>query len=126
MAFGDVGGPVTIMVVTCRSKADGSVNIAKGDAVKLTGPFEVDAVAEADGPLFGQALADVTETEQALPVKVRGVCVFHYTGDAPEVDGESGVALAAEAGKVTKPDSGNGQGVALRVDTAGQRVFVLL
>lgn len=126
MAFGDVGGPVTVMVITCKSKDDGTVAIQKGDAVKLTGPFEVDAVAEAAGPLFGQALADLDATGQALPVKVRGVCTFYYTGTAPVVDGESGVTLAAEAGKVTKPDSGTGYGVALRVDSTTQRVYVLL
>ena len=126
MAFGDVGGPITVMVVTCKSKDNGTVAIQKGDAVKLTGPFEVDAVEEADGPLFGQAMADMDAHGQALPVKVRGVCAFQYAGQAPEVDGESGVVLAAEAGKVTKPVTGTGHGVALRVDTARQRVFVLL
>jgi len=42
MAFGDVGGAVTELVITCTTPATGTVNIAKGDAVKLTAAYTVD------------------------------------------------------------------------------------
>ena len=44
MAYGDVGGPVTELIITCKTPASGTIAIAKGDAVMLTG---------ADGGLVG-------------------------------------------------------------------------
>ena len=126
MAFGDVGGPVTAMVITCKTPDTGNVMIKKGDAVRLTGNYEVNAVAGAGAPLFGQALANMEQKGAALPVKVRGVCDFTYTGTVPLVDGVSGVTLSEEAGKVMRPSEGTGHGIVLRVDSTRQRVTVLL
>ena len=42
MAYGDVGGAVTELVITCKTPASGTVNIHAGDAVKLTGAYIVD------------------------------------------------------------------------------------
>lgn len=126
MAIGEIGGPVTELVVTCLTPAAGTVAIAKGDAVALTGDYEVTHAAAADDPIIGQAMADADENFQRVPVKVRGVCVFAYTGTAPAVDGATGVTASATAGAVQAPDTNPGRGVCLRVDTAKAAVHVLL
>ncbi len=126
MAFGDTGGPVTELIITCQSPASGTVNIAKGDALKLTGTYTVDNATDDEDIVFGQAMADVDENGVALPVRVRGVCIFNYVGTAPTVDGAAGVLGSATDGSVKKPASGNGIGTNLKVDTAGLRVHVLL
>ena len=126
MAFGDVGGPVTELMITCVTPASGMVAIAKGDAVKLTGNYVVDNVTAAEDVVFGQAMADATENEVAIPVKVRGVAVFVYTGSAPTVNGVAGVAASATDGRVKAPASGNGRGVNVKVDTGASKVHVLM
>jgi hypothetical protein len=126
MAFGDVGGAVTELVITCKTPASGTVNILKGDAVKLTAAYTVNNVTSAEDLLFGQALASAVENGIAIPVKVRGVCLFGYTGTAPTVDGAKGVLASATAGKVKTPASGNGQGVNVKVDSGASLVHVLL
>jgi hypothetical protein len=126
MAFGDVGGAVTELVLTCQSPASGTVSIAAGDAVKLTGPYTVDSATDDEDAVFGQALANVDKNGVALPVRVRGVCIFTYTGSAPAVDGVKGVVASATDGKVKAPASGNGRGINLKVDTGTAQVHVLL
>ena len=126
MAFGDVGGAVTELVITCRTVASGGVAITKGDAVKLTGDYEVDNATDAEDAVFGEALADATTNGLAIPVKVRGISIFSYTGSAPTVDGLAGVLASATDGKVKAPLSGNGIGVNVKVDTANTQVHVLL
>ncbi|MCH7960024.1 MAG: hypothetical protein IID08_07835 [Candidatus Hydrogenedentes bacterium] len=126
MAFGDVGGAVTELVITCRTLASGGVAITKGDAVKLTGDYEVDNATDAEDAIFGEALADATTNGLAIPVKVRGISIFSYTGSAPTVDGLAGVLASATDGKVKAPLSGNGVGVNVKVDTANTQVHVLL
>ena len=126
MAFGDVGGTVTQLVVTCRTKTVGPVAIAKGNAVKLTGPYTVDNATDAEDAVFGEALADAAENGLALPVKVRGISVFYYDGAAPSVDGVSGVRASSTPGKVKAPASGNGVGVNVKVDSVAGKVHVLL
>ena len=126
MAQGDIGGPVTELILTCRTPGTGPVAIAKGDAVKLTGDYTVDNATDAEDAIFGQALADADETGVAIPVKVRGVCTFAYTGGAPTVDGSAGVLASATDGQVKAPASGNGNGLNLRVDTTNTVVHVLL
>ena len=126
MAFGDVGGAVTELVITCRTLASGGVAITKGDAVKLTGDYEVDNATDAEDAIFGEALADATTNGLAIPVKVRGISIFLYTGTAPTVDGLAGVLASATDGKVKAPLSGNGIGVNVKVDTANTQVHVLL
>jgi hypothetical protein len=126
MAYGDVGGAVTSLVITCQTPSSGTVNIAKGDAVKLTGAYTVANETAAEDVVFGQALASATTNSAAIPVKVRGICIFGYTGTAPSVNGTQGILASATAGKVKAPLSGNGVGINVKVDTATTEVHVLL
>lgn len=106
--------------------AEGPVAIAKGDAVKLSGPYTVTNATSADDPVFGQALFSANENGVTIPVRVHGICIFSYTGDDPEVDGRKGIAASATAGKVKAPAAGAGQGVNVKVDAAAGLVHVLL
>lgn len=126
MAFGDVGGTVTELIITCRTPAEGAVSIAKGDALKLVGPYEVSNDTDAEDVVFGQAMADADANGVAVPVKIRGISVFEYTGGAPAVDGLKGVLASATNGKVKAPASGNGIGINVKVDEAASRVHVLM
>lgn len=126
MAYGDIGGAVTELVITCSTAASGTVAVTKGDAVKLTGDYTVENAADAEDVIIGQALADSTTNSESIPVKVRGVCIFAYTGAAPTVDGAAGILASATDGSVKAPASGNGVGVNLKVDTTATEVHVLL
>jgi len=126
MAFGDIGGPVTELVLTCQTPPEGVVAIHKGDALKLTGAYTIDNDTDADEAVFGQALADMDRNAAAIPVKVRGVCIFTYTGGAPVVNGISGVTASSTAGAVKAPASGDGFGRNLKVNTGTSEVHVLL
>ena len=126
MAYGDIGGAVTELVITCQTPASGDVDISKGDAVKLTDGYTVDNATDDEDVVIGQALADSTSNSEAIPVKVRGVCIFAYTGNAPTVDGAAGILASATDGTVKAPASGNGVGVNLKVDTTLTQVHVLL
>lgn len=126
MAFGDVGGVITELVITCRTAASGTVAITKGDAVKLTGPYTITNATDAEDVVFGQALADQDKNDVAIPIKVRGICAFGYTDAAPTVNGIAGVVASATDGKVKAPASGNGKGINVKVDTAASIVHVLL
>ena len=101
-------------------------SIARGDALKLTGNYEVSNATAADDTVFGQAMADATENGVAIPVKLRGICVFGYTGTAPTVNGVAGVTASATDGKVKAPASGNGRGINVKVDTTASKVHVLI
>lgn len=126
MALGDVGGSITEMVITCRTPATGDVDIAAGDAVALAGPYTVDNQMNDEDAVLGQALADETRNGALLPVRIRGVCVFAYAGEAPTLDGVTGIVGAEGSGEVKAPASGAGRGVMLAVDTAAKRVHVLI
>jgi hypothetical protein len=126
MAFGDTGGAVTELIITCKTPAEGTVAIKKGDALKLSGAYTVDNATEAEDPVFGQAMADAAVNGIAIPVKVRGISIFPYTGAAPAVNGASGILASATPGVVKAPASGNGSGLNLRVDTTLSTVHVLL
>jgi len=126
MAYGDIGGTVTELIVTCQTKSDGTVAIKKGDAVALTGNYVVEHAAAADDAIFGEALAAADSNGAPLPVNLRGISAFAYTGAAPTVNGVAGITLSATAGKVKAPASGNGQGVNVKVDSASGIVHVLL
>ena len=108
MAFGDIGGPVTELIVTCRTQSTGTVAIQRGDALVLTGNYDCD------------------RNSAAIPVRVRGVCEFSYAGAAPAVGGAVGVAASATPGKVTVPASGSGRGLIFKVDATAGTVQVLL
>lgn len=126
MAYGDVGGSVTELVITCKTPASGAIDIAAGDAVKLTGAYEVNNATDDEDVVFGQALADADDNAVAIPVKVRGICIFTYTGSDPAVDGAAGILASATDGTVKAPASGNGVGRNLKVDTGASKVHVLL
>lgn len=126
MPFGDVGGPVTELIITCKAPASGTVNIAAGDALKLTGDYTVTNETDDEDALFGQAMAGATENDAAIPVKVRGICIFDYTGGDPAVDGVTGVVASATDGKVKAPASGNGHGVNVKADTSNNQIHVLI
>jgi hypothetical protein len=126
MAFGDIGGPVTELIITCKTPASGTINIAKGDAVKLTGPYTISNATDDEDPVFGQAMGAATANGVAIPVKVRGICIFTYTGTAPSVDGAKGVLGSNTDGTVKTPASGNGVGINVKVDTTASKVHVLI
>ncbi len=126
MSIDNLGGPVTELVLSCSTEASGTVNIRKGDALKLTGPYTVTNVTDAEDPIFGQALADAAENDALIPVLVRGVAVFAYTGAAPAVNGAAGIVASATGGNVKAPATGNGRGINLKVDEALTQVHVLL
>ncbi len=126
MAYGDVGGPVTELVITCKTPASGTVNIFAGDAVKLTGAYTVDNATADEDVIFGQAMADASANGAPIPVKVRGICLFTYAGSAPTVDGVKGVLASGTDGKVKTPASGNGNGINVKVDASASLVHVLL
>lgn len=126
MAYGDIGGAVTELIVTCQTPDSGTIAITKGDALKLTGAYTVDNTTDDEDAVFGQAMADATSNNMAIPVKVRGICLFTYAGTAPTVDGAAGIVASATDGQVKVPASGNGNGINLKVDTTAQQVHVLL
>jgi hypothetical protein len=112
MAYGDIGGPVTELIITCKTAATGEVAITRGDAVKLVGPYEIDNALTDGDRIFGQALVDCDRNAAAIPVRVRGVCDFPFTGAAPTVDGEAGVVGATGVGVV---QAGAGVGLIVKV-----------
>jgi len=126
MAYGDVGGAVTELIITCVTPSSGTVSIAKGDAVKLTGNYEVSNVTDAEDAVFGQAMADASANGTAIPVKVRGICIFKYSDSAPAVNGVQGIVASAADGQVKAPAPGNGKGINVKVDTTAGTVDVLL
>jgi len=117
---------VTELVITCQSPASGAVDIKKGDAVKLTGEYVIDNATDDEDAVFGQAMADVDSNDAAIPVKVKGICIFAYTGSAPTVNGVQGVVASAIDGTVKTPAAGNGVGINLKVDTVALTVHVLV
>ena len=123
MAYGDFGGPVTELIITCKTAATGAVAITRGDALKLVGAYEVDNVLTEDDPIFGQALADCSRNDAAIPVRVRGICDFRYAGDAPTVDGETGVVGATGVGVV---QAGAGVGLIVKVNNTDGVLEALL
>ena len=73
MAFGDTGGIIVELMLTCMTSTKGEVNIKKGDALSMTGePYGV-SNSYAYAGLFGQARADSTTNSAAIAVMVRGV-----------------------------------------------------
>ena len=126
MAFGEVGGPVSSLVLTCRTPGTGTVDIHRGDAVKLSGAYEISNVFETGDRIFGQALVDCSLNDAPVPVRVRGVCDFPYSGATPEVDGISGVAESTEAGKVILSSAANAAGLAVKANSDAGTVEVLL
>ncbi len=126
MAFGDTGGSVTELIITCRTPGSGGVAIGKGDVVKLSGAYTVTNATDAEDAIFGEAMGAATENDVAIPVKVRGISIFPYTGTTPLVNGVQGVVASATDGSVKAPATGNGRGINVKVDTAASVVHVLI
>ncbi len=126
MAIGDIGGAITQLIITCRTVPYGKVSIRKNDAVTLCGPYTVGNVNPDDEPVFGQAMTDADENDQAIPVRVRGVCIFEYDGPCPMVNGFAGVLTSKPDGMVKASVIDCGYGVNLKVDEAVKLVHVLL
>ena len=126
MSFGNHGGQVTQLVLTCRTPESGAVAIARGDALALAGSYRVTNDADAGDPVFGVALGDASSNNAVLPVLVRGVALFAYTGDAPAPGGGVGVVFSALPGVVAAPVSGSGAGQVVSVNPAAHTVEVLL
>jgi hypothetical protein len=100
MAFGDVGGAVTELVITCETVEHSKGK--KGDAVSLVGHYTVDNDKPCS-PLFGEALAD-WEGRKAIPVKVRGISRFKPLGLEMFVPGC--IAVATMQGKIENAPPG--------------------
>ncbi len=124
MAYGDVGGSVTELVITC--KADGLLN--RGDALTYWGDYRVGRRHNMDRnstlTVFGQAMADARKGE-SLPVKVRGICRFkHKYCDVDfEADGDTGVHINTD-GLVCPAPRMAGSGIVLK--STDETVDVLL
>ncbi len=126
MAFGDIGGTYTELIITCSTPATGVVDIRRGDAVKLVGGYEVSNMFTGEDVIFGQAMKDCNTNDTAIPVKVRGICIFEYQGLPPTANGLQGVVGSTSPGKVKVPASGNGFGRVVKVEPSTNRVHVLL
>lgn len=121
MAFGDIGGAVTELVITCKTRAEGLVNIAKGDAVALADNYEV--CNRIIAPVIGQALTNTTASGVAIPVRVKGVSIFRYTGQLPlsvfaaYIYGIGVVISSQEPGAVEFSEKGTGKILAFDLDS---------
>lgn len=126
MPFGDLGGVVTELIITCQTVDVGEVDISRGDALRLVGPYTVSNVMDEGDAIFGEALRDARDNAVALPVKVRGISRFPYTGPAPRLDGRSGVIGALLPGMVRRGSPGMSSGIVVKVEPEQQYVHVLL
>jgi len=120
MAYGDVGGVETWRTVTFKTPDSGTISIQKGDAVSAVGDYRVNNDFTAEDIVFGQAMGSAEDTGQLIPVKVRGIAQFEFTGVSPVVDGLAGVLASDTNGSVKKPASGNGVGRNLNVEITSQ------
>jgi len=126
MSYGDTGGSITELIITCKTPPGGTVNITKDDAVYLVGAYTVDNKPTFTKRIFGQAMADRDQNNVAIAVKVRGVCVFRYTGGDPLIG--RGVVNGRTPGAVHGIywSGGDGIGQILKADENNHTVHVLL
>ncbi len=126
--YGDVGGAVTELVITCKTSASGVIAITKGDALVLVGAYEVNHATKDNGSVFGQALSSATENSVSIPVKVRGICIFDYVGEDPVLDGIRGIVTSNCGGRVKNSKWRNvySSGLIVKVDVKKMEVHVLL
>lgn len=110
-----IGGTEYWRVLTMYTPASGGVDIAKGDAVKLTSHYTVTNATDAEDDVFGQALGGADDNDQAIPVLVSGIARFAFKTSTPVIDGVKGIAADAANGVVKAPASGNGTGRNLKV-----------
>jgi len=123
MAYGDIGGAVTELVITCMA----TTPVQRFDPVALVGNFEVGT---SHGEVFGQALAsaDKSRIEEdgsvAVPVKVRGVAYFTVSNDLSKTSPGDWCGLYLNEGECRL--YARGQTRVLSVDAENRRVGVLL
>lgn len=122
MAYGDIGGAVTELVLTCQTRNEGVVAIAKGDPLALIGNYTITNDFDGNDAVFGQSLASADRNSQTIPVKVKGVCIFTFEGDAPSIND---TVRCGAPGTVRRAGL-NGTGIVLKVDEAAQKVHVLI
>lgn len=130
MAYGDVGGAITELIITCKAKG----SIKKGDPLCLTcvAAYEVSNNFGPTSKLFGQSMASVEDGE-AIPVMHRGIAIFSYIVGV-------NIAAAPYEPELGKPISGSDTytgsvvggphdpwsvGIVLKVDEAARLVHVL-
>ena len=132
MAIGDVGGSVNTVTLTCKSQAacDGQklllCDIARHDAVRLTGGYEVSNALTNGCRVVGVAQARCDAPGAALPVQMGGVIIFDYCGAEPMIGG--GICGSDQAGRVrgaTWADQAR-VGVVLKVTASDKLVHVLM
>lgn len=130
MAFGDVGGAVTELVITCLTPAEGTVCIEKGEPVMLIGNYVVTNRFSGVKPIFGESMSAESKNAATIPIKVRGICIFKYVGSAPECNVAWGVTSCRQPEHKGKVKTGNwitgGTGIVLMVDEERKEVHVLL
>lgn len=130
MAKGDIskGGRPEDFLIEVESPSDID-NLVVGDAIILTGAYEVARSLEVGRPIFGQ-IANINPGTGAVDVRYAGLCTFAYDGEiAPFIDGLKGVELSSEPGgegRVTKPNTSPGYGVVVSVDEDAKTVDVIL
>lgn len=116
--------PEASTIIGCQV-ADDSELIKVGDAVVLTGDYQVKITGKDFRPIFGQ-VANLGNGRQ-ISVSVRGVCVFKYEGVPPRVNGRDGIEPSPTVGGlVAATTSGSGRGINLAVDKENKKVHVLL
>lgn len=121
----DSGG-LASSYITVQTLAEGTINIAEGHAVKLVDNYTVTNALEADDTFFGVAMESVSGNSEDIRVKVRGILTFTYAGQAPEVDGESGVVGAAGTGLVQPSAGANARGMIINVNSGEGTLDVMV
>ena len=129
MASGDIGGPVTELIVTCKTIPDGPVAIKRGDALVLHGNYVVGHATEFGQAVIGQAMNDCDRNSAAIHVRLRGICPFPYAGTAPVIRGIVSVVTGREPGSVAIVPGGyegRQRGVVMKINSETRIVDVLL
>lgn len=126
MAYGDVGGAVTELIITCKTKEEGKINIEKGDPVCLVGDYTISNDGE-NQILFGQAMMDSTSNGVAIPVKVRGIAIFELKDSiVPKLDGGDKCFISTKNPKLLITTRGIGSGTIVQENQETKEVHVLI
>lgn len=127
MAKGDIqkGANAEDFIIEVESPSDAS-NLVVGDAVVLTGPYEVARSLDIGRPIFGQ-VQSINPGTGAIGIRYAGLCTFAYDGPAPFIDGLKGVEISnIVEGRVTAPNTSPGSGIVVGVDETAKTVDVIL
>ncbi len=127
MAKGDIskGQRVEDLIIEVEGPPS-PTTLVVGDAVVLTGPYQVAHSLDIGRPIFGQ-VASINPGTGAIYVRYAGLCTFAYDGLVPFIDGRKGVEISMFVeGHVTKPNTSPGYGVVVSVDETAKTVDVIL